>query len=69
MSSRFGDRSWEMEGNVLDAEKKNTSGQGYNASTFTCPSCGFRRQSVEHRKRKGLCSKELQDKYYDGGGL
>ena len=34
MSSRFGDRSWEMEGNVLDAEKKNTSDQGYNASTF-----------------------------------
>ena len=37
MSSRFGDRSWEMEGNVLDAEKKNTSGQGYNASKSLLP--------------------------------
>ena len=69
MSSRFGDRSWEMPGNLLDAEKKNTSGQGYNTSTFICPSCGFRRQSIEHKKRKGECSKEMQLKYYDGGGL
>ena len=58
-----------MPGNLLDAEKKNTSGQGYNTSTFICPSCGFRRQSIEHKKRKGECSKEMQLKYYDGGGL
>ena len=68
MSSRFGDRNWDMPGNLLDAEKKNTSGQGYNASTFICPSCGFRRQSIEHKKCKGKCSKEMQLKYYDLGG-
>jgi len=66
--NRYGDKSQYMPGNILDAERKNNTGGGYDASVFICPACGFKRQSVEHRKRKGLCSKELQVKYYDGGG-
>ena len=67
--NRFGNASWDMPGNIIQAERNNVSGAGYNSYDLLCPACGHRRQSIEHRKRKGLCSKELQALHYAKGGV
>lgn len=43
--NKFGDKSWEMPGNMIEDERRKTSGQGYDASTFVCPAGGYSRQS------------------------
>jgi hypothetical protein len=59
---------WRMVGNIIESEKKSTSGGGYIAQSFLCPSCGHSRSSVEHRRTKGKCAKQLQKEYYNRGG-
>ena len=66
--NKFGDTPRHMVGNIIDAEKKSTSGGGYVAMAFVCPSCGHSRSSVEHRTTKGKCAKQLQKEYYNKGG-
>ena len=57
-----------MVGNIIDAEKKSTSGGGYVAMSFDCPICGYYKSSIEHRKTKGKCAKQMQKEYYNRGG-
>ena len=61
--NRFG--AWMV---IRSWKKKKALNQGTGIAAFICPACGFRRQSVEHRERKGLCSKELQLKHFSEGG-
>ena len=66
--NRFGEKSWEMDGNKIYEEKNKTYGQGFSSSAFVCPACGFRRQEVGHRVRANQCNRELQKKYFNDGG-